>query len=204
LKLRVLIFNSGSAVRAFIAIDLPPGVRSELQRLQSTIRSALEQTQADAHRGATWVRPEGIHLTLKFLGEVPSERLAQVVQAMRELPPFAPFAVEVKGLGGFPGLTRPRVLWVGIEPSPELAQLARRVEEAVATLGFPRESRPFTPHLTLARFKTPRPLPRLGAIVERQGEQSLGRFEVNEFFLFESKLSPHGAEYRKVERFNQG
>jgi 2'-5' RNA ligase len=91
-----------------------------------------------------------------------------------------------------------------------LGELAKRVEAAMEKLGFAPEDRPFTPHLTLARFRTPRPQPALKALLEREGEVGadlqpllLGRFEVSEFFLFESKLSPHGAEYRKVARFGK-
>jgi 2'-5' RNA ligase len=93
------------------------------------------------------------------------------------------------------------VFWVGVEAPPALAELAARVEGEMEKVGFAREDRAFTPHLTLARFQVPRAQPALEAAVAQQGAASLGRFEASEFFLFESKLSPQGAQYRKVVRF---
>jgi 2'-5' RNA ligase len=93
------------------------------------------------------------------------------------------------------------VLWAGVEAPASLGQLAEQVEEAMRRIGFAREDRVFRPHLTLARFKVPQSQPALQALLTQQGEEELGNFEVSEFFLFESRLSPQGAEYRKVERF---
>jgi 2'-5' RNA ligase len=180
-------------MRAFIAIDLPEMIRTELQRRQSAFRAASPD--------ARWTRPEGIHLTLKFLGEISDEQVGKVTEALKELGPFENFGVEVKGLGFFPDARRPRVFWAGVEAPPPLGELAGRVEDCMERLGFGREGRAYRPHLTLARFKNPRPQPALAELAGRENETSLGRFEVSEFFLFESKLSPRGAEYRKVARF---
>lgn len=183
-------------MRAFIAIDLPENIHAELRRRQAEFRALCPD--------ARWTRPEGIHLTLKFLGEINDAQVRQVSDALAALGPLEPFAVEVKGFGVFPDARRPRVFWAGLEAPPALAKLAESVEERMEKLGFVREDRPFTPHLTLARFKNPRPQPALQQASEQLGGAGLpllGRFEVSEFFLFESKLSPHGAEYRKVARF---
>ena len=180
-------------MRAFIAIDLPESIQAALGQQQATFRAACP--------GARWTRSEGIHLTLKFLGEITEAQVQQVSEALAGFEPFEKFSIEVKGFGCFPDARRPRVFWTGLEAPPDLGQLAERVEAAMESLGFPRENRPFSPHLTLARFKAPRDQPALQALLERQGAISLGRFEVSELFLFESKLSPHGAEYRKVARF---
>ncbi len=180
-------------MRAFIAIDLP-----------TSIRAALAQAQADlrAHGpDCRWTRPEGIHLTLKFLGPISDAQVEQVTRALATLTPFGVFPIDVRGFGFFPDFRRPRVFWAGLEAPPGLGELAQRVEEAMAGLGLAPETRPFAPHLTLARLRVPRPQPALAALVEAKGAVSLGRFEVSEFFLFESKLSPRGAEYRKVARF---
>jgi len=107
----------------------------------------------------------------------------------------------LKGFGFFPDARRPTVFWAGVEAPASLGQLAEQVEEAMRKIGFAREPRAFRPHLTLARFRVPQPQPALQALLTQQGEQELGNFAVSEFFLFESKLSPQGAEYRKVERF---
>jgi 2'-5' RNA ligase len=180
-------------VRAFIAIDLPESLQSALAQKQATFRAYSPD--------ARWTRPDGLHLTLKFLGQISDEQLRQVTSALAALGSFEKFTGEVKAFGFFPDARRARVLWAGVEAPPALAQLAKRVEDGMESLGFPAEARPFTPHLTLARFKTPRPQSALQAFIEKDREPSLGRFEVSEFFLFESKLSPHGAEYRKIARF---
>ncbi|HKS95105.1 MAG TPA: RNA 2',3'-cyclic phosphodiesterase [Terriglobia bacterium] len=184
-------------MRCFIAIDLPQEIHAALARLQAEFRAALGRHDADAR----WTRPEGIHLTLKFLGHVPEPEVAAVTESLAALGAFDKFAIEVGGLGFFPGPRRPRVFWVGVEAPPALQTLVSGVEAAMEKLGFAPEQRDFTPHLTLARFRTPRPQPALEKLVAERANLSLGKFEVSEFFLFESKLSPHGAEYRKVARF---
>ena len=180
-------------MRVFIAIDLPEEIRSKLRSKQSAFRSASP--------GARWTEPEGIHLTLKFLGEISDGKVREVTAALRKLGEFEPFAIRVKGFGFFPDLRRPRVFWVGIDESENLDRLAGEVDKAMGATGFAREERTFRPHLTMARFREPQAQPALQAAISKQAEQDLGSFEVSEFFLFESKLSPHGAEYRKVERF---
>ena len=180
-------------MRAFIAIDLPESIQVALDRQQAAFRAACAE--------ARWTRPEGIHLTLKFLGEISDDKVRQVTEVLTTLAPFEPFSIEVKGFGFFPDARRPRVFWVGLEAPPALGELACRVEECMERLGFAREDRAFTPHLTLARFKVPRPQPALQALLEQHQELTMGCFKVSEFFLYESKLSPQGAEYRKVARF---
>lgn len=185
-------------MRAFIAIDLPDAIRAVLREKQGAFRAVCPE--------ARWTRPEGIHLTLKFLGEISEARVKQVSDALGALGPVEVFEIAVKGFGFFPDARRPRVFWAGLEAPPVLPELARRVEAALEPLGFPGEHRPFTPHLTLARFNIPRPQPALQELLERDpggGPEPavLGRFAVSEFFLFESKLSPHGAAYAKIARF---
>ena len=180
-------------MRAFIAIDLPESIRAALRRKQESFRSVCP--------GAGWTRPEGIHLTLKFLGEISDAKVREVSESLKKLGPFEGFAIGLKGFGFFPDARRPRVFWVGVEAPASLNRLAEQVEEAMWRIGFAREERAFRPHLTLARFKVPQPQPALQALLTQQNEQELGNFEVSEFFLFESKLSPQGAQYRKVERF---
>jgi 2'-5' RNA ligase len=182
-------------MRAFIAIDLPLQIRNELARWRAEF--------CKLGSGARWTRPEGIHLTLKFLGEISDAQVGEVTQALASLGPFAAFPVEIKGFGFFPDARRPRVFWAGVEAPPELAQLARRVEDALHNIGFPHEQRAYSPHLTLARFREPSPQPALADAVERQSEISRGLFDVREFYLFESRLRPQGAEYRQVARFPQ-
>ena len=163
------------------------GLRSLLKRLKPLAK-------------LSWSRVENLHITIKFIGEWPEERLDEMKRALAATPAPFPVEIAVRGLGWFPNERRPRVFWAGLEAPLGLAELAGKVEDAMGSLGFPRETQPFTPHLTLARFKTPRRQPELRALVGREAHRSLGRFEVSEFFLYESKLSPRGAEYRKVAR----
>jgi 2'-5' RNA ligase len=180
-------------MRAFIAIDLPEPVRAGLADAQQVFRGAV--------RDARWTRPEGIHLTLKFLGEISDAQTKQVVEALAQIGPLESFSVAVKGFGFFPQAHRPRVFWAGVVAPSALAELAARVESHMEEIGFAREDRAFNPHLTLARFQVPRPQPELEAAVAAQATTLLGKFEASEFFLFESKLSTQGAQYRKVMRF---
>ena len=180
-------------MRAFIAIDLPESIRTTLRSKQASFRSASPD--------ARWTQPEGIHLTLKFLGEIPERKVSEVSESLKNLGRFERFTVELQGFGFFPHARRPRVFWAGVEAPDGLSRLAEKIEEAMHKIGFAREERAFHPHLTLARFKVPQPQPALQELLTQQGELDLGKFEVSEYYLFESKLSPQGAQYRKVERF---
>ena len=180
-------------MRAFVAVDLPEELRAELRSRQRSLHKAA--------RGARWVRPEGIHLTLKFLGEVPDERVDETSKTLASLPAFTPFKLQVKGIGFFPQARRPRVLWVEIEPCPPLEALAAQVNKSLEAIGFAGEQRAFQPHLTLARFRVPRPQPEIEKAISENDPTVLGLVTVREFFLFESILRPRGAEYRKVARF---
>jgi RNA 2',3'-cyclic 3'-phosphodiesterase len=180
-------------MRAFVAIELPGSIREALAREQAHFRAVCPD--------ARWTRPEGIHVTLKFLGQISDAQVDEVKKALQHLERFEKFTVRAKGFGFFPDAKGPRVFWAGLDAPPELARLAAQVESAMAPLGFPPENRAFRPHLTLARFKIPRPQPKLQALLAEQNNPLLGTFEVAEFFLWESKLSPQGAEYRKVARF---
>lgn len=188
-------------MRAFVAIDLPVEIHQELGRRQDDFRKRLSAL-GGKDREINWVRPEGVHLTLKFLGEISEGQLNQTAEQLNAIPPFEKFEVEVRGFGFFPNIKRPRVFWAGLVAPPILAQLAAKVDAAAAKAGFAPEKRTFQPHLTLARFKNPLSLPDFGSVLGLPSEDSMGRFEVSEFYLFESKLrSGVPAEYRKIKRF---
>ena len=180
-------------MRAFIAIDLPEALRAALAGVQEALRIAA--------RDARWTRPDGIHLTLKFLGQISDAQTQQVVEALAQIGPFEPFSVEVKGFGFFPQARRPHVFWVGVVAPPALAELAECVNSHLDKIGLAREERAFAPHFTLARFHVQHPQPAMEEAIAARADPSLGKFEVSEFFLFESKLSPQAAEYRKVMCF---
>ncbi|HTV55417.1 MAG TPA: RNA 2',3'-cyclic phosphodiesterase [Terriglobia bacterium] len=188
-------------MRAFVAIELPSEIQDALTEVQTRIQARL-RSRALGNAGFRWALPQGIHLTLKFLGEISDVQSTHVVDCLSRLGSFERIRVEVKGYGFFPDRRRPQVLWAGLIAPPALAELARRIEGALAAMGFPAENRKFAPHLTLARLKTPRRQPVLEALLAELCDQPLGQFEVSEFFLFESHLSfGSPAQYRKVARF---
>ena len=187
-------------MRSFVAVDLPEAIKAAISEQQHALRAAACVTSG-RNEDMKWTRPEGIHLTLKFLGEISARQVVQVTEALAGLGSFEPFALQVQGFGFFPDACRPRVFWVGVKAPPALGHLAHRVETAMERLGFAAEGRTFSPHLTLARFNVSRPQPELVALLEPKRELILGRFEVSEIFLFESRLSSYGAQYQKVAHF---
>jgi 2'-5' RNA ligase len=136
-------------LRTFIAIELDQELKGVLADIRARLRGAVPP------RAVRWVQPEGIHLTLKFLGDTPLDKVEQVKTALAQAAGQIPaFTIAVGGVGCFPDARRPRVVWVGVqEPSGCLARLWRAVESQVAPLGFPTEKRPFSPHLTLGRVQ---------------------------------------------------
>ena len=183
-----------TGIRSFVAVELTDEVRQALAAVQRDLK-------AQAPPGvARWTRPDSIHLTLQFLGDVPPDRVEAVAGALRAAcAGRASFAFELAGGGVFPNPSRPRVVWVGVvEPSGALAALQQRVGELLAPLGFPPEERGFTPHLTIgraARDAGHRDLAALGALIARAGIGSLGRVAVDHVNLMKSDLRPDGAVY---------
>ena len=180
-------------IRAFIAINLPPTARARLAQLQRELQLTFV---AGAVR---WVRPEQIHLTLKFLGDVPAESLRDLEAALRRACEFsAPLELRADGLGCFPHPPKPRVLWVGILGDLDrLEELHARVEEQTRNWSAPDPARPFQPHLTIARVKDLRLADRrrLGQTITAHARVSLGGWRVDRVDLMQSVLSPHGADY---------
>ena len=144
-----------------------------------------------------WVGRDNFHLTLKFLGDVDPGRLQAIVAALGgAVAGCPPFDLGVGGLGAFPSPTRPRVLWVGLEEgATEAARLAGRVDDALAGVGFERETRAFSPHVTLGRVREPRRQPGLAEVLRGGG---FGRQRVDRLRLMQSTLSPHGARYTEL------
>ena len=181
-------------MRLFVAMDISDCVRSSLAALSAKLRGACQN--------ARWPRIEGLHVTLKFIGETQAEKTEMIRTALAAIPFRAPFSINFRGLGFFPNARRPRVLWAGIESSPDLFELAAAVDAALHPLGIPREERAFTPHLTLARFSTPRGLESLHAAIEKAGTVDFGTITAKEFHLYQSVLKPGGAEYTRLATFS--
>jgi RNA 2',3'-cyclic 3'-phosphodiesterase len=177
-------------VRLFVAVDVPDELCDAIERdVVEPMRSLP---------GARWTRPEGRHLTLKFLGNVADERVGEMETALASVAPkHESFEASFEELGGFPNLRRPRVLWLGIGEGAEvMARLASDIESAFEPLGFAPEGRPFSPHFTLARFPKPRVIDEIPSVVAPRD-----RFVVDEVVLFRSQLHPKGARYTALERF---
>jgi 2'-5' RNA ligase len=148
------------------------------------------------------VKVEGIHLTLKFLGYVEPEKIPEITAALKPIAESAhPFPIQVKGCGFFPNSKRPNVLWAGVV-SDLLQPLQQQVEDATEKLGFQRENRPFSPHLTLARFRDHHGLTPLILETEKWQEKMLGECTATDFVLYESILQRQGAEYHKLNIFS--
>jgi len=180
-------------MRLFVALELPAAVRENLGALLKALRAVSPQTR--------WVRPENLHLTLKFIGEVPETEFAVIREALAAARSDQPVTLEFRGLGFFPNEKRPRVFWAGIEASPNLKTLAAEIDRAMEKLGIPCEQRPFSPHLTLARFEPPELPEKLRSAIEENAAREFGSFRTNQYQLIESKLKPSGAEYTTVESF---
>lgn len=184
-------------IRAFVAIELPGSVRRELGRIQGSLKG---KGVADHVR---WVKPEGIHLTLKFLGNVPASTITEIVHAVTQgSEGVKPFAIRFAGLGCFPSSSRPSVIWVGVEgDTGTLARLQTAVEDRLSVLGYPKEKRSYTPHLTLgrvARDLAASERRHLGDMIAEQNVGSLGEMQVCDVCLIRSELSPSGARYTRL------
>ncbi len=192
-------------MRIFIGIDLDPEVRARIARF-------LEGVQGFAP-DARWVRPESLHITLKFIGEQPPERVEAISGRLRRVEGSA-FEIRSGGYGFFPTAKAPRVFWIEIQAGQELTELAEKIDVAVAELGIPREERAFSPHLTLARAggRSGSPKWRKGdgpntafAVLEKRlaamDELDFGTMTAREFILYQSQLSPAGSKYTKLKRF---
>ncbi len=183
-------------VRSFIAIELPDELKLELSQLVAKLKSG-EQSWVK------WVDPYNIHLTLKFLGNVAVDRLDDITGALEKAAQgIAPFHLEIKELGVFPNLRRVQVAWMGISGEVDkLAQLQQRIESNLAPLGFAPESRPFVPHLTLARLRDQALLAerqRFGQLITGTKFEAANAIKVNALSLMKSQLTREGAIYSRI------
>ena len=180
-------------MRIFTAIDLPSASLLRLERLLSALRPEAQ---------INWSPLYNLHITTKFIGQWPEERLPELTAALSSLLPCEPFPVELKGTGWFPNRRSPRVLTVGVNGGEALVDLARRTEEKLQTLGIPKEDRKFRPHLTLARIKSPVSLSRLRQRIEEMEAAEFGEFSVSSFALFRSDPGSNASIYRKLRDFH--
>jgi len=176
-------------MRCFIAVDVPPAVREAARRAQESLRAAGADVK--------WTSPESLHVTLKFLGWLEPPAVEQVKRRLAaDVPSRERLAVRFRGIGTFPERGQPRVIWAGCEGDVEgLSALARLAEEAGTEAGVAPETRPFAPHLTLGRVKSPRNGKALQALLPRFRDTDFGECPVQAVVLYKSTLRPQGALY---------
>jgi RNA 2',3'-cyclic 3'-phosphodiesterase len=179
-------------MRLFTAIEITPEILLRLERLQSSLRPEAF---------IKWSPLDNLHITTKFIGEWPESRLEELCASLKALAPREPFDVELKDLGWFPNERSPRVLWVGVHGNGALEDLAHATEDCLIKIGIPKEERPFTPHLTLARIKHPVPLDRLRDRVREMRSVNLGAFTAARFALFRSDPGSNFSVYRKLRTY---
>lgn len=182
-------------MRTFVAVNLDETLRARLGHAQRR----LEESGADVK----WANPEGLHVTLKFLGEVEEARVGEISRAIGQaLDGCGAFRLRLRGAGSFPSPTAPRVIWVGTAEGAEaLADMAARVEQAAQALGFERERRPFAGHITLGRARSPRGRERLVEGIAALAHEEFGEMTVEQAALMKSRLTPQGAIYSSVQAF---
>jgi len=196
------VAHNPEQIRSFIAIELPEEAKKGLARL----RRELER---DEHKFVKWVDPAGIHLTLKFLGNIPSKRVAEITEAIKKASQgISPFHLEISGLGAFPSLRQARVFWVGVGGEmDQLSRLQQNIDSALAALGFAKEQRPFVPHLTLARIRegaSPPERRSFGELVGSTVFEDKYPVEVEAVRLMRSQLTPAGAIYTCLSEVGLG
>lgn len=181
-------------VRSFLAIEVSPEVRQRIGKIQERLGMSLKSIR--------WTRPEGIHLTLKFFGDIYERDLAAIGGAVEgRAAAEAPVSLRAGGLGAFPNPDRARVLWIGLDGDLErLSRLQRDLDGAFERLGYPREKRSFKPHLTLGRARGERILG-VQDVLRRGESHQAGSFEAGALILFRSELKPGGAVYTKMAEF---
>lgn len=185
-----------SLLRTFIAVEIPPQVQKKIQQATEPLRKAIGTSLV------RWVPVQNMHLTLKFLGDVSSASVDILSQMLRTEADTCPaFDMHISGLGSFPSLRRPRVLFIGIQAPAELEALYRGIESACARLGYESETRDFSPHLTLGRVKQDASAldqQRIRRVLEETKIDSLGTARVNSVHLYKSDLKPTGSVYTQI------
>jgi 2'-5' RNA ligase len=180
-------------VRTFIAVELTPGVRSRARQLMDRFRASGENVR--------WVEPDNLHLTLSFLGEVDVLEIPEICTTTKQaVGDFEPFDIDVRGVGAFPDLQRPRTIWIGVtEGAEEMIALHDSLEKGLAKLGYRPENRRYRPHLTLGRVKhSPQGIGELGTLIQQNQDYQADTMSVCEVMVFSSRLDRHGPEYEPL------
>jgi len=185
-------------IRSFLAIELPEPILRKIEEVEADLKSA--------HADARWVSPEKIHLTLKFFGNIEASRIDSIFKSIEEpVRTTQPFSLKVQGVGAFPNMKSPRVIWMGlVNGSQILISFQKEIEAQLEKIGFQPEDRPFRPHLTLARVKSSRGRNDLVGRMEKHKEEEFGDFQVERVILFKSDLKPSGPIYTALRELRFG
>jgi 2'-5' RNA ligase len=185
-------------IRSFLAIETPRTILKKIEEVQED----LKLSRADVR----WVNPEKIHLTLKFFGNIDELKIDPIVKSIEgPMRITSPLSLKVRGVGAFPHLKDPRVIWVGLVDGNELlASFQKQLEEELEKIGFEREERAFHPHLTLGRMKSSKGRAELVGRMERYKEEEFGDFKVERTVLFQSELKPTGPIYTPLKEIKLG
>lgn len=183
-------------LRAFIAVDLPQTIQEAIEKQTSRLRQAMGEASI------RWIPPQNIHLTLKFLGNISASHMDFLKQLLHQTADsHTPFDLQIGGIGSFPNSKLPRVLWAGIHAPADLASLQKNIEAGAARLGYEKEARPFSPHLTLGRVRqgiNPRDLQKISAALNGIQIGNIGSAHVDAVHLYKSELRPEGSVYTKL------
>ena len=187
-----LVYFMSKTIRTFIAMEIPGTIISKIRELQDGIKAYGFKIR--------WVRAENIHLTLKFLGGVEEIKINEIAKAVsKTVKGHSPISLKAKGVGVFPGIKRPRVLWVGLAGQLEtLVRLQQTLDENLIVLGFPREERPFKGHLTMGRIKNKIDVKKLSDTLMAFRSFESETFTAGQIILYKSELKPSGAVYTKL------
>lgn len=181
-------------MRLFVALDLPDQVRHAITDLIAKLQPKS--------RTARWIKPENLHITLKFIGHIGNEKLSPIQTALSSIHTTQPVELHFRGMGFFPNEHHPRAFWCGIAASPNLAELAANIDGALMPHGIETETRPFTPHLTLARFKSDEGIREVVQAATDMKSTDFGAATETNFHLYESLLKSTGAQYNRVASFS--
>jgi 2'-5' RNA ligase len=180
-------------MRTFIAVELPENIKKKIGELQAPLKKI--------NAFVSWVKPENIHITLKFLGEVPEENINEVFSATEiALKETKKFKMNLKGMGAFPDFRRPRVIWIGAGiGGEELSNMATKIEDQMEKIGYPKENRKFSPHFTMGRVKSPKNIENLMELVKSTDFETED-IEIKEVTVMKSQLHPAGAIYTPLKK----
>ena len=181
--------GSDEVIRAFIAIELTEEINNNLKKLQDSLKDLMPDVR--------WVKYGNVHLTLKFLGDTKVSMLESIGNAIQDIAKrYSPFTISLTGIGAFPSIRKPSVIWTGIQKGKEeVAKLANEVELAMGRFGFPKEKRAFKPHLTIGRVREIKHPSEMTKALENPNVGEIGEFKADRISLIKSQLDPDGSIY---------